>query len=96
MHQPCVRRQSPEGNAGVGDWQCAQPGAVRKKQLLRARVARFFDRDFVVWIQQQPRTEIECLLRAADDDDLVGRTSHGAGPREVRGNRFAKGSQSCR
>jgi hypothetical protein len=32
---------------------------------------RLLDHDGIAGIDQEPRADIECLLRTADDDDLV-------------------------
>ena len=62
---------------------------MRLKQLLGAGVAGFLHGNFVAWVEQQPRTEVERLLRSADDDDLFGRAPYGACPCEIRGNGIA-------
>jgi hypothetical protein len=51
---------------------------VRLEQLARARISRLLHRRFVAGIEQQARTQVERLLRPADDEDLVGLADHGA------------------
>src|SRR6516164_10554629 len=46
-------------------------------------VARIFKSHFIPRLDEQPRTEVEGLLRSADNDDLLGRTADGSQPGHV-------------
>jgi hypothetical protein len=54
-------------------------GAERAKHLHRARIRRLLDGHEVAGVEERPRDEIEALLRAVDDQDLLG-----APPAEAR------------
>ena len=90
VHQPCVRRQPVNRRTAVGDGQCAQRRAVREKELPRARITRLLDRGLVAGIEQQPRAQVECLLRSVDDDHLIGIAADGPRPAEIGDDRLAE------
>ena len=72
VHQSCLVSQFLDRGPIVGDPHRSQHRAVREKQLPRRCIAGLFDADFVFRIEQKPRAQVQCLLRAADDDNLFG------------------------
>ena len=51
---------------------------------------RLLDDDRRAGIDEQPRRQVDRLLRAVRDDDLVGRADDAARAPEVAGERFAQ------
>ena len=48
-----------------------KPRAYGGEGKTQAGIMRLLDHDGIAGIDQEPRADIECLLRTADDDDLV-------------------------
>jgi hypothetical protein len=75
--------------------QCGPTGARRLERNRRARVARVLDDRAVARIEQQARDEVEALLRAVDDDDLLRVAGEAARPVQVFGKRLAQWRVPC-
>ena len=81
-----------------------RPGLVRGMVLAdpshergpRTEVARILDPHSVAGVEQQPCGQIQCLLGARDDDDLLSGTTDPTRGREVRGDRVPQGRETGR
>jgi hypothetical protein len=67
-----------------------EPRAGGPERALRAEVAGLLDPDRVARVGQDARGEVEGLLRAGDDDHLLGVAAHGARRAEVAGDGLAQ------
>jgi hypothetical protein len=54
------------------------------------RIARILDCDPVTWPEQYPGDDVDSLLDAARDGDIVGRRVHAARDTDVAGNSLAQ------
>ncbi len=71
----------------------ARPGG--EERPAGAFVARLFDDGRSPRREEETRREVEALLRAAHDLDLVGVAADAASPQEVAGERGAQSGEPC-
>jgi hypothetical protein len=76
--------------APVGNWCDGVTYARRGEHGARARVGRLLDEHGIAGIEQHAHGQIQRLLGAAHDDDLLRVAAHAAGPLQVVGNRGAQ------
>ena len=65
-------------------------GARRGEAEGEARVVRLLEHRDVARVDEQARAEVDCLLRALHDQDLLGLAGHAARARQVAGERLAQ------
>ena len=70
--------------------------AGREERAPRSLPARVLHPDRVARVEEDPRGEVDGLLRACDDDHLVGRARHAAAGDEIGGDRLAELRQPLR
>ena len=75
----------PSPSTGIGT-----PRTHRSEELSRRRVSRLLDCDHLSRLDQDPADQVERLLGAVGDDDLVGRSPERAGHGRMPGHRGAQ------
>src|SRR5262245_43091992 len=71
-------------------WDGRQPRTCTQQRTPRTRIARILDPSPVPLIEQHTGCEVQCLLRASHDNDLLSYAAHGAGLAKIAGDYLAK------
>src|SRR5262245_58841592 len=93
VRDACVRRSAHsigDDHPLVVGWHGHDLRAHTTKHLATDYIARIFDPRTVSWIQQQACSEVDSLLSAAHDNDLLRARFHSTGRLDVRGDFIAK------
>ena len=91
-----MARQSVDNNPVLINRHTADANAKRFEEPSNQMITRIFDGDLITRFQQGPSYDIQRLLSAAHDNDIVRRSFHTPSDSDVTSNGLAQTPVACR